>query len=701
MKIALPKKNKIFLYFLCGIALPCLLLSYFALRGIQNDRALLEKQTRERYQRTSQIIMENFHQQIFEVEDSCRKSIQAIANKLDSEAISSLSKLKNKFPLVEEFFYITYPAKINFPIAQLLYTPDNSSNQLYQPKKPSVISNLIAEAQQYEFHDKDYKKAIIIYQRALNQNVDKAATGELLNAIARVQKKLSRFNKTILCYQELSTNYQHTITASGVPLGLAARVELGSLYLTIKDSSHAIETYLDTFRDLIHVSWKLEKTQYSFFFTLIENTLERIFSKLSPTSYFFSYINSFKALKQQAAKLQAFTERMLAFQQEAGQFITEKYLPDDKLNHQLAIMVKDREHLISLLNQPIESNGRIWAILWNIDHLKDSLLTGIINEHSNLQHSYWQIINREGGIITKSDSIASDKLMVRSKFINNFPPWSIEIYQSNPLLLEYIFTSQRGIYLYIFILIAGILIFGLVLTIRSVAHELELAKLKSDFVSTVSHEFRSPLTSIRQLAEMLQQKRVPSEERRQKYYDVIVEQSERLSLLINNVLDFARLEEGRKQFYFEMINIEELLRNIVTSFQHHAQYEGFELKTDIAQSLPEIKADRSAITQAIANLLDNAIKYSAAVKTIHIRAYVKNQYLFISIQDYGIGIKKEDLKKIFERFYRGRDEAIRDRVKGTGLGLTLVKQIVEKHQGSIYVESKPGKGSIFTIKLPV
>ncbi|UCE05111.1 MAG: hypothetical protein JSW07_16030, partial [bacterium] len=130
MKITFQQRSKIFLYFLCGIALPCLLLSYFALRGIQNDRAFLEKQARERYQRTSQVILENFHKQIFEVEDSCRKSIQALPNKLDAEAISSLSKLKNIFPPIKEFFFVTSPAQIKFPINQLLYTPDNKSNQL-------------------------------------------------------------------------------------------------------------------------------------------------------------------------------------------------------------------------------------------------------------------------------------------------------------------------------------------------------------------------------------------------------------------------------------------------------------------------------------------------------------------------------------------------------------------------------------------
>ena len=251
-----------------------------------------------------------------------------------------------------------------------------------------------------------------------------------------------------------------------------------------------------------------------------------------------------------------------------------------------------------------------------------------------------------------------------------------------------------------FFLIAGILIFGLTLTIRTVAHELELSKMKSDFVSTISHEFKSPLSSIRQLAEMLQSGRVPSEERRQQYYDVLVEQSERLSLLIDNILDFAKIEEGRKKFDFEMIDIGPLLQEIVSTIQDRVRHKDFVIQVEIEKPLPSIKVDRAAITQAITNLIDNAIKYSGEAKNIFVRAFAENQYLIITVKDFGIGIRKEEIDKVFERFYRGGDELTRT-VKGSGLGLTLVKQIVEVHHGNVNVESEPGHGSTFSIRLPL
>jgi signal transduction histidine kinase len=223
--------------------------------------------------------------------------------------------------------------------------------------------------------------------------------------------------------------------------------------------------------------------------------------------------------------------------------------------------------------------------------------------------------------------------------------------------------------------------------------------MKSDFVSTISHEFKSPLSSIRQLAEMLQSGRVPSEIRRQEYYDVLVEQSERLTLLVDNILDFAKIEEGRKEFNFQMMDIGLRLQEIVSIMQDQVRHKDFVIQVEIEKSLPPIKADRESITQAITNLIDNAVKYSGEAKNILVKAFAEDQYLNIAVKDFGIGIKKEEIGKVFERFYRGGDELTRT-VKGSGLGLTLVKQIVEAHHGKIEVNSEVGKGSTFMIRLP-
>ena len=149
-----------------------------------------------------------------------------------------------------------------------------------------------------------------------------------------------------------------------------------------------------------------------------------------------------------------------------------------------------------------------------------------------------------------------------------------------------------------------------------------------------------------------------------------------------------------------MVDMGLLLQKLVSTIQQQVSHEGFTIEAEFDAPLPSLQVDRAAIIQAITNLIDNAIKYSAGSKKVCIRSYRENQYLIIAVQDFGVGIKLEEIDRVFERFYRGGDELTRT-VKGSGLGLTLVKQIVEAHHGNVHVESEPGHGSTFSIQLPL
>jgi signal transduction histidine kinase len=237
-------------------------------------------------------------------------------------------------------------------------------------------------------------------------------------------------------------------------------------------------------------------------------------------------------------------------------------------------------------------------------------------------------------------------------------------------------------------------------SIRSTAKELKLASLKSDFVSTVSHELRTPLTSIRYLAELLQRGRVDNEERKQEYYETIANESEHLSSLINNILDFSRIEAGMKEYQFSDTDMAELVRNVASQFQDQAAQAGFIVKIQIPDQIPEAWVDRAAISQALFNLLDNALKYSGESREIFLSAWYDGDSVFFQVQDEGIGIREEEKERVFEKFYRSeysRDSSIR----GSGIGLTLVAHIVKAHGGEVLLESDPGKGTEVTMRLPV
>jgi len=199
---------------------------------------------------------------------------------------------------------------------------------------------------------------------------------------------------------------------------------------------------------------------------------------------------------------------------------------------------------------------------------------------------------------------------------------------------------------------------------------------------------------------MLVLKRVPTESKKQEYYEIIQQQSERLSHLINNILDFSKLEEGEKSFRFEPLFIDQILQEIVISFKNSIPDKDFKVIYKQGNHLPGINADKVAITQVIHNLLDNAFKYSGNSDLIEVYAKSDKKSVIISVKDYGIGIPSEERDKIYSRFYRISNDHTQQ-VKGSGIGLTIVKQIIESHGGTISLESKVGSGSTFSIKLPI
>jgi len=245
-----------------------------------------------------------------------------------------------------------------------------------------------------------------------------------------------------------------------------------------------------------------------------------------------------------------------------------------------------------------------------------------------------------------------------------------------------------------------VIVGGLVLTKHIVSKEMALARLKSDFVSNVSHELRTPLALIRLYAETLELGRITTQEKKQQYYRIIRKESERLTALINNILDFSRIEAGRKEYEFRETNIAELVHNTLDSYRYQIEQQGFAFEESIDSNLPPVRVDREAIARALVNLVNNALKYSTDEKFLGVKLYRENGVLKLEVADRGIGIARRDQSKIFEKFYRTGDPLVHN-TKGSGLGLSLVRHITQAHGGEIAVESTPGKGSKFTLSLPL
>ncbi len=248
--------------------------------------------------------------------------------------------------------------------------------------------------------------------------------------------------------------------------------------------------------------------------------------------------------------------------------------------------------------------------------------------------------------------------------------------------------------------LAVVLLAGVVISLRTASRQMKLSQMKSDFVSNVSHELRTPLASIRVFGEFLRLGRVTEPDKLREYGEFIETESRRLTGLVNNILDFSKIDSGRKTYNMEKADLNGIIADTLRTFDVRMRHSGFRIEVQRADPIPPVLVDADAMSQAVGNLLDNAVKYSGDAREIAVKILRQDDWAVVSVQDHGIGISRAEQAKIFERFHRVGSSLVHD-VKGSGLGLAIVRHIVEAHKGLVSVESQPGKGSVFSIKLPL
>jgi len=234
---------------------------------------------------------------------------------------------------------------------------------------------------------------------------------------------------------------------------------------------------------------------------------------------------------------------------------------------------------------------------------------------------------------------------------------------------------------------------------RATTREMILARQQADFVSAVSHEFRTPLTSLRHLTDLLVSRGVTSEERKTQYYALLANEAERLHRMVESLLSFGRIEAGAYAWHLEPAGIADLVPGILEEFRRESQARERQVECDIEEGLPPIRADREGLSRALWNLLENAAKYSPPGSPIRVAARRQGNSVLLAVEDEGSGIPAAERDRIFQKFVRGA-EAKQAGVRGVGIGLALVKRIMEAHGGSVRLETELGRGSTFTLVLP-
>ncbi len=291
-----------------------------------------------------------------------------------------------------------------------------------------------------------------------------------------------------------------------------------------------------------------------------------------------------------------------------------------------------------------------------------------------------------------SKSYVSNKLWI-------LPNMKIAIHSSGENYVDLIRERSRK-NLVLLVLTVLILLVGIVVIVRNIRGALRIAELKSDFVANVSHEIRTPLSLIKMYSETLLLGRISTEEKKQQYYNVIFRESGRLTYLVNNILDFSRIEANKKTYQMEQVALNDIVKGVYEQYTFAMQEKQIIGNLNLREQNIFILADSQAVEEAVSNLIDNAIKYNGQLVEISVSTHIDHNFAYCEIKDTGIGIPSAEVEKVFEKFYR-LEGSLTQKTNGTGLGLSLVKHIMEAHGGEIILKSKMGNGSTFILKFPL
>ncbi len=705
LKIIIKRQKRLILIFLFTIFLPSVTLSIFGLIALRNESYRFEQQFRENQINLIDTIRTVISQQIGELENEINSLVRtpSLMNKEYQEINTLVENHLEEHHLSGQFFLAYGENEPMFPPFQ----GEESGFKSTQVKEfSSHQKRKLAEAENYEFIQKNYPESISILKELLKETEERNLQAQVLNHIARNYMKQDILDKAMEYYTEIIQDYPNTRTPSGTLLPISVHLQRVECYNRSGLQKEALKETLLVFEEIIKNQHHLSENQLSAYVSMAR---EKFINIRDATPEMISsdtaYLNDFENFNKSYQKILNKWQVISTLKNECIKDITEEAIQNGEYSedvYRYSKRIGGEEFLILSSQIPDKTKKLaqgIAGISINNTYLKERILAELIRKAGWNAEDSLNVTDMSGQIIFGTKTASSKADRITSMFKDNFPPWKIEVSgnQTKPFLFSAMFKSY---YFWTILAMMAILGFGIVITGRIIDHEKELLKLKSDFVASVSHEFKTPITSIKALSERLFEGTVKDQKRLKEYYSVISQDAENLSRLVENILDFSKIEEGKKQYQFEETDFIEWLEETIRNFFSRTTGRRFVIHKPEKDATSRIKIDRNAMKLAFNNLLDNAVKFSSEDSKIRVIHEKQENKLLVKIMDDGIGISKNEQAKIFEKFYRAKS-ALDHSTTGTGLGLTIVKQVVEAHGGEILVESEPGKGSTFIVLLPL
>jgi len=696
LKHIAPRTKILFVAFIL-ILVPGAIISYLSLQSIKQKAENL----RTKYRGTVNLVRDKLENEVSRLEATLRNSVIELSPESDNSARLKvwLRNIESENPAFRHLFLVNNDRGLISSSVSLGWNKLPESRSSLNPKAAASFNM----AEKAEFISKDFPESIRLYREALNSSASSQERALLLSRIGRCYFKLGEYKKAISQYKKILDLKNDEINIGNIPAPVVALSQIADSYEDMKADEEQYNVTLELYQHLLDKSWDLAGGDYIYYLKSVSEKIRNSEFPVSNVNYTERTIENL--LKREEKLLKEIRFIMFIDQDILPEIVSElrKGSPSELRSHYISREVNDSVFQLSYFKLPAAfQQSQLLALGYQFE--KEYILSDFFPEVLASVELGKDIIV---GILGEKDSVLYlqhdrplSKYLVTGNFFQQFADWKVALFDADGKSIEQLTGKEKQLYLLLFAGIIAVMLIGIILMVRAVIHESEISRLKSEFVSNVSHELKTPLALIRMFGETLDSGIVTDEKKRRKFYSIIRKESERLTHLINNVLDFSRMDAGVKEYNFRETDLVEVVSSSLGTYKFQISDNGFNIESELPDEPIKLKIDKDAISQVLLNLLNNAVKYSDKEKYIRVKVSKNSDFAMISVTDHGVGISKEELKKIFDKFYRVLDASTKE-TRGSGLGLTLAKHIVEAHGGTIEVESEVGKGSRFTLCIPL
>lgn len=676
---------------------PGAILSYLGLKSINQNAENL----RIKYGGTINLVRDKLESEVIQLEENLRNSLIELFPKLDRnvELKEWIRNIESENPAFKHLFLINEDGGLISTLVSLEWKKWRRS-QSFRNSQTTANFNMAEKA---EFIKKGFVDAIGLYKKALVSTASSQERALLQSRIGRCYFKIGKYKEGINEYKKILGLGKEEITIGLIPASIVALSQIADGYKALNVSKKQYNIILELYQRLINHPWDITGGEYLYYLKSTSAEIRR-FGASSIN------INSTERKTEELMNRESKLLEQIRFIELVHKNIVPEIESD--LKHGTSSELQPQHISFQENNSTLQlgyfrlpsafQQSQLLALGYQIekDYILSYLFPEVLSSVELGSDVFVGVLDEKDSLLYLRHNRPISNYLVAENFSQIFVTWKVALFDRDGKSIEQLVGRERQLYLTLFVGIIAVMLIGVFVTIRAVIHELEVSRMKSEFVSNVSHELKTLLALIRMFGETLDTGIVTDEKKRREFYSIIRKESERLTHLINNVLDFSRMDTGVKEYNFEEADLIEIVRSSLEAYKFHIRDLGFEIESDLLDELVMPKIDKDAISQALLNLLSNAVKYSEERKYIRVAVDKDSTSALISVTDHGVGISKEQLKRIFDKFYRVQTTKAK-KTRGSGLGLTLAKHIIEAHGGRIEAESEVGKGSKFTIRLPL